>query len=292
MMIIISLNGFKKDELSSKTDIIATRIETMNNFIKDVEQDLEKGLFISGFRAFASMVQFVANNGSYIDDVDISFNELIINGSLNGQYPGLMIDSTFTDWVGKIESQADKIGILVNFTILDIEINQTGPWLIEIVSNVNLLLVDKKNTSSWNRTRIIRTSMNIETLEDPVYIVNSGGKITNTIVKSPIIDFVQGSNTDNLNIHLNNSYYIKSNTSPSFLMRLEGNLGNSTNGIESLVNLQEFQDQGLPIKDRSVVDYIYFGVSQTTNSMVNGTPAWFKLDVDHHDVYEVEDLLI
>jgi lipoprotein-anchoring transpeptidase ErfK/SrfK len=56
--------------------------------------------------------------------------------------------------------------------------------------------------------------------------------------------------------------------------------------------LQEFIDQGLTIKDRSAVDYIYFGNQTTTNYRINGTPSWFKLDDKHLSVYEAEDLVI
>ena len=87
-------------------------------------------------------------------------------------------------------------------------------------------------------------------------------------------------------------YYISHDDSPSFLMRLEGNLGNSTYGIESLVNLEEFQQQGLAIKDRSIVDYIYFGTKSTINYRVNNTPSWFKIDGGHLDTYQVTNITI
>ena len=75
-------------------------------------------------------------------------------------------------------------------------------------------------------------------------------------------------------------------------MRFEGNLGNSTYGIESLVNLDEFQQQGLAIKDRSIVDYIYFGTKSTTNFRINNTPEWFKIDQGHLEFYQVENITI
>jgi hypothetical protein len=75
-------------------------------------------------------------------------------------------------------------------------------------------------------------------------------------------------------------------------MRLEGNLGNSSYGIESLVNLEKFQKQGLIIKDRSIVDYVYFGTQNTVNKRINNTPDWFKIDEGHLDVYQVRNVTI
>ena len=138
--------------------------------------------------------------------------------------------------------------------------------------------------------------------EDPLYVVNSKGRVTNAIMQTNITQFVVNGNVENLLKHMNKSYYIAHNDSPNFLMRLEGNLGNSSNGIESLVNLEKFQQQGLAIKDRSIVDYIYFGTKSTTNFRVNATPEWFKIDGtlpapgpakgEHLDVYQVRNITI
>jgi hypothetical protein len=75
-------------------------------------------------------------------------------------------------------------------------------------------------------------------------------------------------------------------------MRLEGNLSNSVYGIESLVNLEEFQEQEVPIKSRSVVDYIYFGTQSIDDCKIKNMPSWFMLDKDdppnHINIYQCE----
>lgn len=292
VVIILSFGVYKTYEMREDIKIIGVRINTMNNFIKDVEQDLEKGLYIASFRAFASMGQHIADNGVFITNLEEGFNELILEGTLDGDELSLMEDSTFTDWVDKIEIEADKIDILVSFTILDVSISQTDPWSVSANANIDITVEDKKGTSSWERNNDIITKISIENFEDPLYIVNSIGRVTNPIVKSPITDFVDGEDVNNLLTHLNNSYYIESNTAPNFLMRLQGDLSDSPTGIESLVNLEKFLEQGLSIKSRSAVDYIYFGSQVTTNYRIEGMPDWFKLDSAHLEVYEVEDLTI
>ena len=144
--------------------------------------------------------------------------------------------------------------------------------------------------ATWKINTAITTRVSIDNFEDPLYVIKSFGRVTNAIVKSPITDFVNGNDVTNLRIHLNNSYYIASNLSPNYLMRLRGDLGNSSTGIESLVNLDEFIEQGLSINDRSAVDYIYFGTQSTTNYRINKTPSWFKLDEDHLEIYEAQDV--
>jgi hypothetical protein len=291
VVIILSFTVYTEYRLKEKMNVIETRIITMNNFIKDIEQDLEKGIYISSFRALLSMSQYIASNGTFIDDPQGTFDELFINGTMDNQGAYLMEESTFTDWIDRIQQQADKIDIIANFEVNEVTLSQEDPWHILVSANVDMDVQDKKQTSSWNINKDIKTNISIDGLEDPLYLVNSYGRLTNTIRSSPFENFVIGSNIDNLLVQINESYYIATNMSPNFLMRLEGDLSSSEEGIESLVNLQEFIDQGISIKTRSTIDYIYFGNQTTTDYRVNGTPYWFRLDSEHISVYEVEDLI-
>ena len=237
------------------------------------------------------MGQRIADEGVFIEDLENGFNELVLNGTYKDEEMGLMRESTFTEWAERVAKEAEKTGIAVNFTVHNVSINQTDPWYISVDANINMTIRDKKNTSSWKKTEHVITEVGIENFEDPLYVVKSIGKVTNVIVRSPITDFVDGNDPSNLVKHLNNSYYIESNVSPNFLMRLQGDLSNSSTGIESLVNLKEFQEQGVTIKDRSAVDYIYFGTETTTNYRINKTYEWFKLDEYHLKIYEAEDII-
>ena len=302
IVIMVTYISYSTYKLSEKMEVIETRVETINFFIKDVERDLKKGIYIAGFRTLLSFNQFIVNNGSYIDNVNVRFKEAFLNGTIMQQQLSLLKDSTFTDWANKISVEANKIDILFNSTLNDIKLNQSDPWNVEIGVNLSLYVRDKRNTSYWIRDRYLTTRINIIGFEDPLYIVASNGRVTNAIRQSNITNFVVGGNVKDLMTHTNNSWYIAHNDSPSFLMRFEGNLGNSTYGIESLVNLEEFIQQGLTLKDRSVVDYIYFGTKSTTNFRVNATPEWFKIDGtlpapgpnkgEHLDVYQVRNITI
>ena len=291
-VIIMTYTSYNTYRLSDSMDVIQTRIETVNFFLKDVEKDLSKGVFIAGFRTLLSFNELIVSNGTYLDDVDLRFNEAFLGGTLYSKPASLMQDSTFIDWANKISAEADKIDVVFNYTINSIKINQTDPWFIDVSLDLTLDVRDKKNISYWVRDKHLVTSIKITDFEDPLYIINSKGRITNPIIQTSITQFVVNGNVENLLKHANNSYYTAHNDSPSFLMRLEGNLGNSTYGIESLVNLAEFQDQGIAINDRSIVDYIYFGTQNTVNFRINATPSWFKIDQNHLDFYQVTDITI
>ncbi|MBI2653442.1 hypothetical protein HYX02_01390 [Candidatus Woesearchaeota archaeon] len=302
IVIIVTYSAYSTYRLTDKMEVIETRIDTVNFFIKDVERDLNKGAYIAGFRTLLSFNQFITTNGTFIDNVNERFKESFLNGTIKQQQMNLMKDSTFTDWANRISAEANKVDIIFNFTINEVKLNHTDPWTVDIGLNISLDIKDKRNTSYWIRERYLITKINIVGFEDPLYIVNSKGRVTNAIRQTNITNFVVNGKVDNLLFHMNNSLYISHNDSPSFLMRLAGNLSNSTLGIESLVNLEKFQAQGIQLKDRSIVDYIYFGTKTTTNFRVNNTPEWFKIDGsppapgpdkgEHLDVYKVRNITI
>jgi len=302
IVIIVTYSAYTSYKLSGRMDVIQTRIETVNFFIKDVEGDINNGVFIAGFRTLLSLNQFIANNGTFLDDVNEGFKESFLYGTIDNQPLSLMKDTTFTDWANKISAEANKVDILFNFKINEVILNQSDPWGVDVGLDISLDIKDKRNTSYWIRNRYLVNRISIIGFEDPLYVVNSKGRVTNAIMQTNITQFVVDGKVENLLEHMNNSWYMAHNDSPSFLMRLQGDLGNSSNGIESLVNLEKFQQQGLAIKDRSVVDYIYFGTKSTTNFRVNNTPEWFKIDGslpapglsknEHLDVYQVRNITI
>ncbi|MBU4493274.1 MAG: hypothetical protein KKA61_02795 [Nanoarchaeota archaeon] len=289
-LIIFSFTTYTSYKLRDKVMVTETRIYSMNSFIDDIEKDIERGLYISGFRSLMSMEQYITDNGIFLYDVNSCFKEAFLNGTINNSQMGLMNESTFINWTQRIKEQAIKLDIIVEFDVHDVTIYQKNPWAANIGINVTLNVEDVKKTASWKRPLYITTNISIQEFEDPLYVINSYGRVTNTIIKTNITDFVVNNDTTNLKTHVNNSYYIESDTAPSFLMRLEGNLSNSLYGIESLVNLEEFQAQEVPIRDRSVVDYIYFGNQTTENYNIQDMPSWFKLDEEHLETYECEDL--
>ncbi len=82
-------------------------------------------------------------------------------------------------------------------------------------------------------------------------------------------------------------------------MRLAGNFNSSAYGIESLVDLDELNSKGVSVKDKSIVDYIYFRNNNPQAYHVQGAPSWFKLDnrsntegnQTHLELYQVTNLI-
>jgi len=278
--------------LSDKKEVTEKRIISINDFLNDVKRDLERGLYISGYRSLLAMNEYLINHNSFIDDVRSRLKEGIINGTINDTSANVLQGSTFSDWVQKINYQGDKLKVSINITLVDIDVYQKNPWFVTIGANVTFYVYDELRTAEFNTNELIEADVSIIGFEDPVYIIQGAGRLTNIINETPFegnYTFFDGSkwNVSNLLAHTYEGYYSANSDAPSFLQRFEDDYTTSPYGIESLVDLSKFSSQGLTVYDNSIVDHNYFENISSTNYRVNMTPSWFVIDSSHRAKYMV-----
>lgn len=282
--------------LTEQMSAVEMRVDSMNDFIRDVERDVSRGLYIASYRALFAIEDDIASNGSFIKGFDSYFKEAVLNGTLKGENSSIMKDSTFSSWTEKIESESLKFNIYMNISVNDIKVYQKDPWYVSVDANLSIDVADFNNIASWDIEKIIGTSVEVTGFEDPLYIVNGLGRITNiinrTIYEGNYTYKIGGEwNTTNLITHVENSLYTANPDAPNFLMRFENNLSASPYGIESCVNLQKFYEQNLEIDtSHSVVDYVYWAGSHVGNYRINSTPSWIKFDLSHLEKYNLTEL--
>jgi hypothetical protein len=272
---------------------INNRITTLNNFVASVEEDLPRQIYVSGYRAIFLFNKKIVETGNYISDPQASLSELFFNATLNGTTQELMVDATFQELENFLLSNAEKINANISLENPTISLSQTDPWNLEITFNSTLIIEDLGKLASWNRTYSTITKIPITNFDDPIYSANTQGKVLNRITKTPYENFVTGADYTNLTNHFQNSLYVTSTSAPSFLMRLQGDMSASPNGIESLVNPQELSTAGLSVKYKSVVDYIYFSTSNPSKFTVPSVPNLILDDENNHlTIYNVSGVAI
>ena len=293
VLVVVSVAVFSSREsfkLRDETYIEEVRIQTMNEFVKDVQKDLTRGMKISSHRALLAILAHETSSGVFVQDSKASFAEAFFNGTVNGSIMDIMKNASFTNWTQRIKMQAEKIGIGIGLEAISLSVEHVSPWDISINASVIINVSDSKGAASWKIAKNLSTELSIRDFEDPLYIIKTRGRVPN-VVKETDVGF---SSLENLKRHINRSFYIASAAAPSYLMRLEGNLGASEFGIESIVNINEITQQDLEVFARSNVDYIYFGSQSHTNCIVNETLSseysWFRLDsgsepLNHLDNY-------
>ena len=274
----------------NKMKVVEIRAYTMNNFIHNIERDMERAIYISGFRALVSIDNYIITNGTFVSDVDAVFFEAMTNGTINGIEQPVMVNQTIIDWQNKIIKKAEDAGLIVNITIFNIDIEHNSPWEIKVSAMMNFSLTDSFNTAYWKRDNVVISNyIDITGFEDPVFSLNTGGLITRTIEKSNVTQW----NVTTLKQHLSLGTYVNNTNAPSFLMRLENNLAPSPYGIESLVNTNELIIYGIQVKNETSVDYLYWGSGGINNTRIDGITnsgyPFFKLDNDHVTFYRVEN---
>ncbi|MCH7850433.1 MAG: hypothetical protein IH845_02210 [Nanoarchaeota archaeon] len=287
-LLLISVSIYS---LAQDRENVGNRIETMNNYVFSFEKDLTRKLYISGFRIIFLYEKRMLETGNYIVDVDATFSEAFLNGTIEGVVNNdellLLEGVTFSNISRDLNNDAAKVNIKINLTNPVILISQEDPWNIKIDLTVDLLIEDIGGLAYWNRTANFEAYIPITNFEDPLYLIETNGFIAHKINITPYnsTEFVDGSDVTKLTDHLNNFYYIDNTDAPSFLKRLEGDFSSDPNGIESLVNIQALSSAGIGVVDKVIVDHIYFSSANPSGSTYSGMPSWFKLDSGHEGTY-------
>ena len=281
--------------LSDDMLTIELRVDAMNDFIKNLNRDVERGLYISSYRALLSLEGYIISKGKFLNDTPNNFKEAVINGTLFGENLSLMKDDavTFPDWINNIKGQSRKLNINAEIITRNVSLYQKDPWFITIGVNYTLIVNDTTAIASWTRQEYTETEISIEGFEDPLYIVFGLGRVTNTINKTIFENNytfnINGTwNVSNLLAHIDNSLYTANPNAPSFLARFQYNLSPSEYGIESMVNLEKLSEQSIDINDgASIIDYHYFPDDGNGDYRINLTPSWVKIDDEHRAKYNV-----
>jgi hypothetical protein len=277
-IIMLYISSQQQTRLRLKAPVIEQRMMSLDHFMSDIERDIERGGYIASFRALLAIQQQIISEGDYMDDTDAIMKGLILNGTIDGNYVSVMNSTELSVWTERIRFEAGKIGINVDCVIVDVELRHLDPWTLVLSMDTIINITDRSGLAFWNAQKEINSTLSILGFEDPVYSVSTLGRVINTIEASPHERLVIGAEAGNLKDHAVNSYYIASNNSPSYLMRIEGNMSSSVFGIESLVNLLRLEMNEITVLNKTCVDHIYFSAANPTSYHINGTYNWLRID--------------
>lgn len=273
---------------------VEKRIKTMDSFIFSLEEDIKRQIYISTFRAMLSLEEYVTDTGNYLNSTHTNLREALLNGTVDGQNVSLMEGYTLRDWNSRVNDLANTVNVEANYSIGDVTFEQNDPWLFHIKADIDLYVRDKGGLAEWNRSETIIVPFSIEGFEDPMYLIETNGRVVRKIQKTPYNPLVDKTDVSNLTAHVNGSYYIASPFAPNFLQKFEGkkSADEQGNGIESLVNVPELTEKGMQPRSKTVVDYIYFSGDNPRAYQIQGMPSWFRIDDEHLDLYGVRNLII
>jgi hypothetical protein len=251
---------FKEEQ---RAEIFQDRIEQINLFIEDFESDIDRSLYVTSFRAFIGIDEYVNNRQEYLPSDTLAgledyIIELIMNGTIDGTQLNSTNASTLNDWLTEIKILAQPYRLNLTLPSLSLSVQQVSPWEIEVRMDANVSMDLTDQDIGWNYTLSKFTIIDLEEsrFADPIYFVestrnNPGEKpLINNIRKTPYEVFWSNQsdyiNVTNLTSHVLGQYYRNNSDAPSFFMRLLGGYdcedpGFSDHcqsyGIESFVNV-------------------------------------------------------
>ncbi|MFP4424262.1 MAG: hypothetical protein ACLFP2_03430 [Candidatus Woesearchaeota archaeon] len=269
---------------------ISSRINMMEDFIESLEQDAERALYISGYRAFITMNNYVISEADPITSLNSTYKEVIINGTLygNNTHTLLMDNQTLEDWVSRVGNLADELDLKVNMTFYNVTVYQTSPWNIKTSMMINYTLNDTKKAASWNRNGRITAVIKIDDWIDPYYAMHTGG-VMRQIIKTNITDL----NHSSVTWMMGNKTYMNSTLAPSFLDRIQNKTSPDKNGIFTIINLDSQEIKSNNTDDISMIDHYWFreATSVPTADIVNVTNrfSWFRLDQDYMHITNTQN---
>lgn len=295
LVVLFSFLAVQEPKHIERQEMYETRIRTMSEFVNSVNRDLERASFISSFRTLMALEDDIGARGEFIADIDESFRETFMYGTIQGSSVPLMNDTSIIEYLERVNTIGNTMGIRVDLNVTSIDLYHTDPWHVEVSILTHVNISDMYGSVYWDYEEQTSAKLPIKNLRDPLYAIHTYNRLPNTIRRINASYLVSpGNDTSNLQEHIEGSFYLASPYAPSFLMRFEGNNSPSEHGIESIVNIALLSDQEISVdQNRVKVDYIYFNdLASDKICDVNGIPSesYFVIPSNRASLYEVTGL--
>ena len=173
-ILLFSFTTFYQYRQKDKFSVVEARIESMDKLLLNLEKDMEKGAYIASFRALISMEEYIANKGNFMDDLDLRFEELFLNGTLYGNSTFIMENNTFSNWTQKMQEQAQLMDITFGLAVKNITLFQDSAWTVKVTVNSSISLSDTKGIAQWTSNKSVTATIDITGFDDPLYAAYTG----------------------------------------------------------------------------------------------------------------------
>lgn len=152
-------------------------------FLNSVNEDFDRAVEIIGRRSMTACINKVIIDGNGLSSAENSILELFENSTLDG-VPSDMVDYTIYEWMNKSDVMAGKRGFVLEREIRSIGISMEDPWNVMLTIDLRMKLGDKENLFYYEKNETRKVPVSIDGLEDPIYILNTGGRVTRKVDKS------------------------------------------------------------------------------------------------------------
>lgn len=174
------LAGAREARFGVTERVIADQEHQVASFTED---DLSRALSISGRRALLAAVNDVVINGQALDDSGAVLEELVLDGTLNGNESFIMTGNTLDDWRDSILGV--RTGFDVSVEHYGFGLYGAGGFRVAFGSWVDVNVSDSLGISRIDRSVWKESHAYVTGLEDPLYTLNTEGFIQRVITEYP-----------------------------------------------------------------------------------------------------------
>lgn len=190
----------KINRMEGQNTVVEIRADELGSFYKSFMHDLGRSLDISTRRSLLYSNNFIIANGIPFDNPAGKFSQLILEGNLDGEEIGLLTGSdtlpcnTLTCHKERYLTLSDEFGYNLDVEIISVDIRPYDSWNIN--SSVTLRITIEDPEMEMKIDKIAKKSVKVPVLdfEDPLYFLNTKGKISRKIKKASNNPFTSGTN--------------------------------------------------------------------------------------------------
>lgn len=154
-------------------------VDEMFYFTSSVQDDVRRSVDISSRRAMVAVTNLVVNSGEPVTDPESIIGEAFLNGTIEGNVSDLMDESSFRDWIGKMEAEAAGEGYSINMSVelADLEVDMEEPFVMSFDFLYDLSIRDPDIGVGFNRTdEVFHGRGTIDGVDDPLIVLETAGK--------------------------------------------------------------------------------------------------------------------
>ncbi|MEA3255073.1 MAG: hypothetical protein U9Q22_04485 [Candidatus Altiarchaeota archaeon] len=197
-VLLLSAATFYYESYKINAEINPTKLRTdeLHYFVESAEKDLRRAMVISGRRGFIYVTDYVIDAGVPLDDPEQTLKELILNGTItrggNVTNVTYMENHTLRTWLGRINKCGENLRFDVNITLSALDISPYDSWHVLQVITLNFSVYDKRGMCKYEKSDVrLYSLISLLGLDDPLYPLNTAGKIRRQISKSNNTEYIE-----------------------------------------------------------------------------------------------------
>lgn len=224
-------------------------VERQHNIISQLERDFSNAMKLSSQKAVLVAVEYAVTNAQFFNNASQALSELIVNGTIEGNFQDAMENITISYWVNNTLNFLTTRGYSVNpsspndiVNNIEIYVYPLDSFHIVVLGRVDDLEIrDLSDKIVYNgsipQSDYVYSIVAIDNMEDPfISTITTGYSRVIVPCNNSYPQLFGSHNVSTFLECVKDFRYFGSNTGPSFLERLEGTMANHnyyvTKGLE------------------------------------------------------------